>query len=124
MSKKNSNNSFYHLVSQDPQYKTVVNSPSPKNVDNLKEVERLLRFPLRPYQLEALSAFQLFWKDGFDSRSLKQKTVESTKDENGKEVVWNKVGFEMATGSGKTLLMGATIMYLWQKGHRDFLRSE
>ena len=94
MSKKNNNNSFYHLVSRDSQYKAVVNSPSPKNVDNLREIERLLRFPLRPYQLEALSAFQLFWKDGFDSRSLKQKTVESTKDENGKEIAWNKVGFE------------------------------
>ena len=27
----------------------------------------------------------------------------------------------MATGSGKTLLMGAIILYLWHKGHRDFL---
>ena len=77
MSKKSNNNSFYHIVSQDPQYKAAVNSPSPKNVDNLRDIERLLRFPLRPYQLEALSAFQLFWKNDFDSRSLKQKTGES-----------------------------------------------
>jgi type III restriction enzyme len=76
---------------------------------------------LRPYQLEALSVFQFFQKDGFDSRSLKQKTLQESKDDDGKVVQWHKIGFEMATGSGKTLLMGATILDLWHKGYRDFL---
>ena len=71
--------------------------------------------------MEAMSAFQFFWKDGFDSRSLKQKTIQEAKNDDSKIVEWNKVGFEMATGSGKTLLMGAIILDLWHRGHKDFL---
>lgn len=112
---------FYDLVSQDQQYKIIVGSSSPKTIKNFDKTQYLLKFPLRPYQVEALSAFQLFWKDGFDSRSLKQATVQSNKNSEGKDVTWNKIGFEMATGSGKTLLMGATILDLWHKGYRDFL---
>ena len=112
---------FYDLVKQDQQYNIAVGSPSPKTIENYDKIQHLLKFALRPYQMEALSTFQLFWKDGFDSRSLKQKTAQSGKNDEGKDGVWNKVGFEMATGSGKTLLMGATILDLWHRGYRDFL---
>jgi type III restriction enzyme len=112
---------FYDLVMQDQQYKIAVGLPSPKTIENYDKIQYLLKFALRPYQVEALSAFQLFWKDRFDSRSLKQKTIQSGKDDEGKDVAWNKVGFEMATGSGKTLLMGAAILDLWHRGYRDFL---
>jgi len=112
---------FYDLVSQDQQYKIAVGSPSPKTIENYDKIQHLLKFALRPYQVEALCVFQLFWKDGFDSRSLKQKTVQEGKNDDEKIVQWNKVGFEMATGSGKTLLMGATILDLWHKGYKDFL---
>lgn len=112
---------FHDLVSQDQQYRLAVGSSAPKNIENYDKIQHLLKFALRPYQVEALSAFQLFWKDGFDSRSLKQKTVQQGKDDDGKIVEWHKVGFEMATGSGKTLLMGATILDLYHKGFRDFL---
>lgn len=112
---------FYDLVSQDQQYKIAIGSPSPKAIENYNKIQHLLKFALRPYQIEALNAFQLFWKDRFDSRSLKQKTVQEGKNDDDKIVQWNKVGFEMATGSGKTLLMGATILDLWHKGHKDFL---
>ncbi|MBI2100124.1 MAG: DEAD/DEAH box helicase family protein [Candidatus Vogelbacteria bacterium] len=112
---------FYDSVRQDQQYKIAVGSPSPKTIENYDKIQHLLKFALRPYQVEALSAFQLFWKDGFDSRSLKQKTAQSEKNDEGKDVLWNKVGFEMATGSGKTLLMGATILDLWHRGYKDFL---
>lgn len=112
---------FYDLVSQDQQYKIAVGSPPPKTIENYDKTQHLLKFALRPYQVEALSAFQLFWKDGFDSRSLKQKTLQQGKDDNDKIVEWNKVGFEMATGSGKTLLMGAAILDLYHRGLRDFL---
>jgi type III restriction enzyme len=70
--------------------------------------------------MEAMAAYQLFLKDGFDSRSLKQNVLHKTEHE-GKSIVWPKVGFEMATGSGKTLLMGAIITDLWNRGYRDFL---
>ncbi len=112
---------YYDLVSQDQQYKIAVGSASPKTIENYDKTQHLLKFALRPYQIEALSAFQLFWKNGFDSRSLKQKTIQEAKTDNDKVVQWHKVGFEMATGSGKTLLMGAVIMDLWQRGHKDFL---
>lgn len=112
---------FYDTVSQDQQYKIATGSASPKTIENYNKTQHLLKFGLRPYQVEALSAFQLFWKDGFDSRSLKQKTIQESKNDDNKTVQWHKVGFEMATGSGKTLLMGATVMDLWHKGYRDFL---
>jgi type III restriction enzyme len=115
------NSSFYKLVSQDIQYQSAIQFAAQVKIDNLKNIENLLRFSLRPYQLEALNAFELFWKDGFDSRSLKQKTIQKVTEDNGKIFEWPKIGFEMATGSGKTLLMGAIILYLWHKGHRDFL---
>lgn len=111
---------FYDLVSQDQQYKIAIGSASPKTIENYNKIQRLLKYSLRPYQMEALSAFQVFWKDGFDSRSLKQKTLQEAEN-NGNKIQWNKVGFEMATGSGKTLLMGAVIMDLWHRGYRDFL---
>jgi superfamily II DNA or RNA helicase len=119
--KNNKQKTFYDLVSQDQQYKIAIGSASPKTIENFNKIQQLLKFPLRPYQVEALSAFQLFEKDRFDSRSLKEKTIQESKDDEGKPVQWHKVGFEMATGSGKTLLMGATILDLWHKGHRDFL---
>ncbi len=112
---------FYDLVSQDQQYRVAVGSPSPKSIENYDKTQHLLKFALRQYQIEALSAFQLFWKDKFDSRSLKQKTLQQGKDDDEKVVEWHKVGFEMATGSGKTLLMGATILDLYHRGFRDFL---
>jgi len=118
---KTKSQTFYDLVSQDQRYKIAVGSPSPKTIENYDKTQYLLKFALRPYQVEALSAFQLFWKDGFDSRSLKQKTLQEGKDDEGKIIQWHKVGFEMATGSGKTLLMGAAILDLYQRGFKDFL---
>jgi len=112
---------FYDLVGQDQRYKIAVGSPTPKVLENYDNIKQLLKFALRPYQMEALSAFQLFWRDGFDSRSLKEKTLQEAKNDEDKAVRWHKVGFEMATGSGKTLLMGATILDLWHKGYKDFL---
>lgn len=113
--------SFYKIVQQDTQYQSAIQFAAEIKIDNKKEIESLLRYSLRPYQLEALSAFNLFWKDGFDSRSLKQKTIQRATDDENKVFEWPKIGLEMATGSGKTLLMGAAILYLWHKGHRDFL---
>lgn len=112
--------SFYKLVSKDIQYQAAIQYAAQVKIDNRREIENLLRFSLRPYQMEALSSFELFWKDEFDSRSLKQKAIQRV-DKDGKTFEWPKIGFEMATGSGKTLLMGTVILYLWHKGYRDFL---
>jgi len=119
MSKIN-HKTFYDLVCQDQQYKIALGSATPATIENYDKIQGLLKFSLRPYQIEALRAFQLFWKDEFDSRSLKQKTLQEI-EVDGKKIQWNKVGFEMATGSGKTLLMGAIIADLWHRGYKDFL---
>jgi len=117
---KNNHKTFYDFVCQDQQYKIADSWASSKTIENYDKIQRLLKFTLRPYQIEALSVFQLFLKDDFDSRSLKQKTLQEVKGDGGK-IQWYKVGFEMATGSGKTLLMGAIILYLWHRGYKDFL---
>ncbi|NPA54263.1 MAG: DEAD/DEAH box helicase family protein [Aquificae bacterium] len=67
-------------------------------VDNLNP-----KFKLRPYQVEALARFIHY----FEENPLKKKPVHLL--------------FNMATGSGKTLLMAANILYLYAKGYRNFL---
>ncbi|MBM3189476.1 MAG: DEAD/DEAH box helicase, partial [Chloroflexi bacterium] len=58
---------------------------------------------LRPYQEEALARL-LYYLDGYPKR-----------------VRPSQVLFHMATGSGKTLVMAAAILYLYQQGYRDFV---
>jgi len=60
-------------------------------------------FPLRPYQQEALA--RLFhYLDGYPKRVKPSQLL-----------------FHMATGSGKTLVMAAAILYLYRQGYRNFL---
>lgn len=60
-------------------------------------------FRLRPYQKEAFSRFQ-FYLDGYKKRQNPAHLL-----------------FQMATGSGKTLIMAGCILHLYQKGYRNFL---
>ena len=60
--------------------------------------------PLRPYQREALQYAITYFGNDF----------------NGKEAQPDLL-FQMATGSGKTLLMAAMILFLYKKGYRNFL---
>lgn len=59
--------------------------------------------PLRPYQEEALARF-FYYFSGFPKRVNPTQLL-----------------FHMATGSGKTLVMAAAILYLYQQGYRNFL---
>ena len=61
-------------------------------------------FELRPYQEEAFARFFLCFEENFD----------------GKEKPLHLL-FNMATGSGKTLIMAGLILYLYEKGYRNFL---
>ncbi len=61
------------------------------------------KLPLRPYQLEAIGRFIYY----FETKSIDKKHI--------------KLLFHMATGSGKTLIMAALILFLYQKGYRNFL---
>lgn len=60
-------------------------------------------FPLRDYQKEALARF-IFYITDYRERIKPTQLL-----------------FHMATGSGKTLIMAATILYLYQQGYRNFI---
>lgn len=62
-------------------------------------------FGIRPYQKEAFQRFIAFEKEDFE----------------GKPSIPYHLLFNMATGSGKTLIMAGLILYLYEKGHRNFL---
>ncbi|MBP7031003.1 MAG: DEAD/DEAH box helicase family protein [Spirochaetes bacterium] len=68
--------------------------------DNLKP-----GFGERSYQTEAFQRFILFYNEAFERKGLKPY-----------HLLYN-----MATGSGKTLIMAGLILYLYEKGYRSFL---
>ena len=77
----------------------VIKKEIPKYIeDNLNP-----RFKLRPYQIEAIAGF-IYHMEGDPNRKKPTQLL-----------------FNMATGSGKTLLMAADILYLYNKGYRNFL---
>ena len=73
---------------------------SPSIVDNLNQ-----KFPIRPYQKEAFQRFIIFNQEPFD----------------GKPNLPYHLLFNMATGSGKTMIMAGLMLYLYEKGYRNFL---
>jgi type III restriction enzyme len=62
-------------------------------------------FPIRPYQKKALQLLLTYFEEAFD----------------GKPKQNHQLLFHMATGSGKTYIMAAAILYLFNKGYRNFL---
>lgn len=60
-------------------------------------------FELRPYQEEAFQRFVFY----YNNDKLRQYPTE--------------IMYQMATGSGKTIIMAGLILYLYQKGYRNFL---
>lgn len=62
-------------------------------------------FAIRPYQHNAFQYFVNYWQEPFD----------------GKPTQNHQLLFHMATGSGKTLMMAGLILYLYEKGFRNFL---
>lgn len=63
-------------------------------------------FKLRPYQEECFKYFVNYW-DNEDCREIKSAQPQLL--------------FHMATGSGKTLIMAGLMLYLFEKGYRNFL---
>lgn len=61
-------------------------------------------FALRPYQEEAFQRFICYFEKEFDFRLTPIHLL-----------------YNMATGSGKTLIMAGLILYLYEKGYRNFL---
>jgi type III restriction enzyme len=62
-------------------------------------------FGERPYQKEAFGRFSFYWED-FQNKPEEQAV---------------QLLYHMATGSGKTLIMAGLIIYLYEKGYRNFL---
>ncbi len=62
-------------------------------------------FPMRPYQQKAFQFFLNYWQEAFDGKPRQNY----------------QLLFHMATGSGKTLMMAGLILYLYEKGFRNFL---
>jgi len=60
--------------------------------------------PLRPYQQEAFQNLLMYMENEFDGRQQRPHLL-----------------FHMATGSGKTLIMAGAMLYLFEKGYRNFL---
>lgn len=73
-------------------------SSLPKGItDNIKQ-------SLRPYQVSALENF-IFYNEDEEYKKIKNKHLL----------------FHMATGSGKTNIIASLILYLYEKGYRDFI---
>ena len=62
-------------------------------------------FAMRPYQQKAFQFFLNYWQEAFDGKPRQN----------------HQLLFHMATGSGKTLMMAGLILYLYEKGYRNFL---
>lgn len=63
------------------------------------------KFPIREYQIKSFSRFDFFLNTDFDGKTQKP----------------SHLLFNMATGSGKTLVMAGLMLYLYEKGYRNFL---
>lgn len=61
-------------------------------------------FKLRPYQEQCFKYFINYWENDFEGKEAKPQLL-----------------FHMATGSGKTLIMAGLMLYLYEKGYRNFL---
>lgn len=69
------------------------------------EISDNLRFAIRPYQEEAFKRFIYMEREDFDEKPKKPFHLL----------------FNMATGSGKTLVMAGLMLHLYGKGYRNFL---
>ena len=76
----------------------------PKAIPNSVALNLNPRFELRPYQVEAFARFFRCVQDDFPGKARPLHLL-----------------FNMATGSGKTLIMAGLILYLYEKGYRNFL---
>lgn len=86
------------------QYKEKKFIEYPENIPVYIENNLSPKFEIRPYQDEALKNFIIYMED---------KRISGEKQ--------THLLFRMATGSGKTFCMAATILYLFRKGYSNFL---
>lgn len=91
---------LYDLLVEEFGKRTLSEIKLPSSVkDNLNS-----RYTLRPYQVDAFQRFICYHTHDFEFRVRPTHLL-----------------FNMATGSGKTLIMAGLILYLYEQGHRNFL---
>ena len=91
---------LYDLILEEFGRREIQNTEIPKYLtDNLNP-----EFELREYQKEAFARFLLCYENNFPGEGEPPHFL-----------------FNMATGSGKTLIMAGLILYLYEKGYRNFL---
>jgi type III restriction enzyme len=92
---------LYDILIQEFGKRAIAQVTVPNHItDNLKP-----GFGLRPYQIEAFQRFILCDSEDFEGKPKKPF-----------HLLYN-----MATGSGKTLIMAGLMLHLYQKGYRNFL---
>jgi type III restriction enzyme len=90
---------YDHLVEEFGK-RTLAQIEIPANLtDNLNH-----QYELRPYQIDAFQRFICYYKNDFEFKQHPSHLL-----------------FNMATGSGKTLIMAGLILYLYEQGYRNFL---
>lgn len=80
--------------------RTILNRELPEYFDTSLSPTR----KMRPYQVECLKFYLSYMEEDFDGKLQRPHLL-----------------FHMATGSGKTLIMAATMLYLYEQGYRNFL---
>jgi len=84
----------------------------------IKEIESCMAHQFRYYQKEAMVIFDFLYKIPVSKSIFKEELYEKSFAK--EEIPF--YGFEMATGSGKTLLIGALIIYLFKtENYKNFL---
>src|SRR5690554_5149626 len=92
---------LYDILLQEFGKRAIAQVPVPNHItDNLKP-----GFGQRPYQIEAFQRFILCDSEDFEGKPKRPF-----------HLLYN-----MATGSGKTLIMAGLMLHLYQKGYRNFL---
>lgn len=92
---------LYDIIVQEFGKRAIAQVTVPNHItDNIKSA-----FVIRPYQIEAFQRFILCHSEDFEGKPKRPF-----------HLLYN-----MATGSGKTLLMAGLMLYLYQKGYRNFL---
>jgi len=106
---------FYQELKDDKNYQDKLANFESKQITNLEFINKNLENPLRYYQERALFTLNYFL--GLSNEDYFKKKLTEKMDDH----IIPFYGFEMATGSGKTLLMAANILELLKKGYKDFL---
>jgi type III restriction enzyme len=92
---------LYDILLQEFGKRAIAQVTVPNHItDNIKSA-----FAIRPYQIEAFQRFMLCYSEDFEGKPKRPF-----------HLLYN-----MATGSGKTLIMAGLMLHLYQKGYRNFL---